>query len=96
MVELQEILICIPKRRKLPACLKPCLGFYIIRFIFYEKNRGDECSRNQTRFSDIGELEHSAAAAFPHDDAVDLSPSIPFALLLYIYIYVYANIVVYR
>ncbi|PON87068.1 Basic-leucine zipper transcription factor [Trema orientale] len=41
--------------------------------------RGDECSRNQTRFSDLGELEHSAAA-FTHDDAVDLSPSSIFSL----------------
>ncbi|XVE85959.1 hypothetical protein DITRI_Ditri17bG0133800 [Diplodiscus trichospermus] len=37
--------------------------------------RGDDCnSRQQTRFSDLGELDH-AAAAFHHDDAVDLSPS---------------------
>lgn len=42
------------------------------------KNRGDD---NQTRFADLGELEHSATV-FPHDDAVDLSPSIiPFPSL---------------
>ncbi|KAJ7943189.1 Transcription factor like [Quillaja saponaria] len=41
--------------------------------------RGDESSRNHTRFSDIGELEQSAAA-FPHDDAVDLSSSSMFSL----------------
>lgn len=38
--------------------------------------RGDD---NQTRFADLGELEHSATV-FPHDDAVDLSPSSMFSL----------------
>ncbi|KAK8657616.1 hypothetical protein V6N13_035846 [Hibiscus sabdariffa] len=38
------------------------------------KNRGDDCtSRHQTRFPDLGELDHPAVA-FHHDDAVDLSP----------------------
>ncbi|OMP06789.1 hypothetical protein COLO4_07887 [Corchorus olitorius] len=42
--------------------------------------RGDDCnSRNQARFSDLGELDHPAAA-FHHDDAVDLSPSSIFSL----------------
>ncbi|KAB2053301.1 hypothetical protein ERO13_A12G169200v2 [Gossypium hirsutum] len=42
--------------------------------------RGDDCnSRNQTRFPDLGELDHSAAA-FHHDDAFDLSPSSIFSL----------------
>lgn len=36
------------------------------------KNRGDD---TQTRFADLGELDHSATV-FPHDDALDLSPSI--------------------
>lgn len=46
-------------------------------------NRGDDCnSRNQTRFPDLGELDHSAAA-FHHDDAFDSSPSM---LSFYIYI----------
>ncbi|RVW45510.1 Transcription factor HBP-1b(c1) [Vitis vinifera] len=40
--------------------------------------RGDESSRNQTRFPDLGELEQSAA--FHHDDAVDLSSSAMFRL----------------
>ncbi|KAL5553484.1 hypothetical protein UlMin_040885 [Ulmus minor] len=40
---------------------------------------GDECNRNQTRFSDLGELDHSASA-FPRDDAVDLIPSSIFRL----------------
>ncbi|XP_057962549.1 transcription factor TGA2.3 [Malania oleifera] len=35
--------------------------------------RGDESSRNQSRFSGLGELERSAA--FNHDDTVDLSRS---------------------
>ncbi|XWS64332.1 hypothetical protein CRYUN_Cryun06bG0177400 [Craigia yunnanensis] len=40
----------------------------------------DECnSRQQTRFSDLGELDHPAAA-FHHDDTVDLSPSSIFSL----------------
>ncbi|CBI27049.3 unnamed protein product, partial [Vitis vinifera] len=39
---------------------------------------GDESSRNQTRFPDLGELEQSAA--FHHDDAVDLSSSAMFRL----------------
>ncbi|MBA0772987.1 hypothetical protein Gotri_008293 [Gossypium trilobum] len=43
-------------------------------------NRGDDCnSRNQTRFPDLGELDHPAAA-FHHDDAFDLSPSSIFSL----------------
>ncbi|MBA0731147.1 hypothetical protein Golax_025736, partial [Gossypium laxum] len=42
--------------------------------------RGDDCnSRNQTRFPDLGELDHPAAA-FHHDDAFDLSPSSIFSL----------------
>ncbi|XWS34014.1 hypothetical protein CRYUN_Cryun21dG0003000 [Craigia yunnanensis] len=42
--------------------------------------RGDDCNRrHQTRFSDLGELDHPAAA-FHHDDAVDLSPSSFFSL----------------
>ncbi|XP_022725632.1 transcription factor TGA2.3-like [Durio zibethinus] len=42
--------------------------------------RGDDCnSRHQTRFSDLGELDHRAAA-FHHDDAVDLSSSSIFSL----------------
>ncbi|KAL4609872.1 hypothetical protein ACB092_08G012600 [Castanea dentata] len=36
--------------------------------------RGDGSGRDQTRFSNLGELEQSAAA-FHHDDAVDLSPN---------------------
>ncbi|KAG8475687.1 hypothetical protein CXB51_032426 [Gossypium anomalum] len=41
--------------------------------------RGDDCnSRNQTRFPDLGELDHPAA--FHHDDAFDLSPSSIFSL----------------
>ncbi|KAL4383413.1 hypothetical protein GQ457_15G005230 [Hibiscus cannabinus] len=44
------------------------------------KNRGDDCtSRHQTRFPDLGELDHPAVA-FHHDDAVDLSPSSIFSL----------------
>ncbi|XP_021299702.1 transcription factor TGA2.3 isoform X2 [Herrania umbratica] len=42
--------------------------------------RGEDCnSRHQTRFSDLGELDHPAPA-FQHDDAVDLSPSSIFSL----------------
>ncbi|XP_017971464.1 PREDICTED: transcription factor HBP-1b(c38) isoform X2 [Theobroma cacao] len=42
--------------------------------------RGEDCnSRHQTRFSDLGELDHPASA-FQHDDAVDLSPSSIFSL----------------
>ncbi|KAL4347539.1 hypothetical protein GQ457_17G016280 [Hibiscus cannabinus] len=42
--------------------------------------RGDDCnSRHQTRFPDLGELDHPAVA-FHHDDAVDLSPSSIFSL----------------
>jgi transcription factor TGA len=41
--------------------------------------RGDGSGRDQTRFTDLGELEQSAAG-FHHDDAVDLSPSILFIL----------------
>lgn len=51
----------------------------------YCKNRGEENTRNQTRFSDLGELEQSAAA-FPHDDAVVLSPSILSLIFLSIYV----------
>ncbi|GMY18323.1 transcription factor TGA2.2 [Fagus crenata] len=36
--------------------------------------RGDGSGRDQTRFTDLGELEQSAAG-FHHDDAVDLSPT---------------------
>ncbi|BBG94447.1 bZIP transcription factor family protein, partial [Prunus dulcis] len=43
------------------------------------KNRGDDTNRNQTRFTDLGELEQSATV-FPHDDAVDLIPSSMFSL----------------
>ncbi|XP_021910390.1 transcription factor TGA2.3 isoform X2 [Carica papaya] len=39
----------------------------------------DDGSRNQTRFADLGELDHSATA-FHQDDAVDLSPSSLFSL----------------
>ncbi|KAK8659233.1 hypothetical protein V6N13_029442 [Hibiscus sabdariffa] len=40
--------------------------------------RGDDCnSRHQTRFPDLGELDHPAVA-FHHDDAVDLSPILMF------------------
>ncbi|GKU90374.1 hypothetical protein SLEP1_g4374 [Rubroshorea leprosula] len=42
--------------------------------------RGDDCSRNQTHFLDFGELDQHPAAAFHHDDAVDLSPSSIFCL----------------
>ncbi|XP_015895683.2 transcription factor TGA2.3 isoform X2 [Ziziphus jujuba] len=45
---------------------------YSHSFIYF---RGEENTRNQTRFSDLGELEQSAAA-FPHDDAVVLSPNV--------------------
>ncbi|KAL6186612.1 hypothetical protein ACLB2K_042732 [Fragaria x ananassa] len=38
--------------------------------------RGDD---TQTRFADLGELDHSATV-FPHDDALDLSPSSIFSL----------------
>ncbi|CAL2232245.1 unnamed protein product [Prunus armeniaca] len=41
--------------------------------------RGDDTNRNQTRFTDLGELEQSATV-FPHDDAVDLIPSSMFSL----------------
>ncbi|XP_062158513.1 transcription factor TGA2.3 isoform X1 [Alnus glutinosa] len=37
-------------------------------------HRGDGSGRDQTHFTDLGELEQSAAA-FHHDDAVDLSPT---------------------
>ncbi|KAB1221034.1 Transcription factor PERIANTHIA [Morella rubra] len=36
--------------------------------------QGDGSGRDQTRFADLGELEQSAAA-FHHEDAVDLSPT---------------------
>ncbi|KAM0993300.1 hypothetical protein FF2_008891 [Malus domestica] len=42
-------------------------------------SRGDDSDRNQMRFTDLGELEQSATA-FPHDDAVVLSPSSMFSL----------------
>ncbi|KAM0970699.1 hypothetical protein ACFX15_018143 [Malus domestica] len=41
--------------------------------------RRDDSDRNQTRFTDLGELEQSATA-FPHDDVVVLSPSSMFGL----------------
>ncbi|XP_070669674.1 transcription factor PERIANTHIA-like isoform X2 [Malus domestica] len=41
--------------------------------------RRDDSDRNQTRFTDLRELEQSATA-FPHDDAVVLSPSSMFGL----------------
>ncbi|XP_009336601.2 transcription factor TGA2.3 isoform X1 [Pyrus x bretschneideri] len=41
--------------------------------------RGDDSDRNQTRFTDLGELEQSATV-FPHDDVVVLSPSSMFSL----------------
>ncbi|CAL8994925.1 unnamed protein product [Prunus brigantina] len=41
--------------------------------------RGDDTNRNQTRFTDLGELEQSATV-FPHDEAVDLIPSSMFSL----------------
>ncbi|CAI9785357.1 unnamed protein product [Fraxinus pennsylvanica] len=37
--------------------------------------RSDESGRNGTRFTDLGELEQSAGAGFPHEGAVDLSRS---------------------
>lgn len=37
------------------------------------KNRGDENGRTDTRFTDLGELQHSSA--FHQEDAVDLSRS---------------------
>ncbi|GAV59176.1 bZIP_1 domain-containing protein/DOG1 domain-containing protein [Cephalotus follicularis] len=38
--------------------------------------RGDDNTRNQTRFVDLGELDQpTVAATFHHDDAVDLSPT---------------------
>lgn len=53
------------------------------------ENRGDENSRNETRFSDLGELEQSAAA-FTHDDAVVLSSSIlSLSLIARLYINIY-------
>ncbi|XP_019430043.1 PREDICTED: transcription factor TGA2.2-like isoform X2 [Lupinus angustifolius] len=41
--------------------------------------RGDETNRNPPRFSDLGELQHSAAV-FQHEDAVDLSSSSMFSV----------------
>ncbi|KAF3431820.1 hypothetical protein FNV43_RR26556 [Rhamnella rubrinervis] len=45
---------------------------YSRSFIYF---RGNEDTRNETRFSDLGELEQSAAT-FPHDDAVVLSSNV--------------------
>lgn len=42
--------------------------------------RGDEGSRHAARFADIGELEQSAG--FTQEEAIDLSRSINFSLLL--------------
>jgi hypothetical protein len=50
----------------------------------YVLNRGDGSGRDQTHFTDLGELEQSAAA-FHHDDAVDLSPSILFLRCLFLW-----------
>ncbi|KAK4260869.1 hypothetical protein QN277_003932 [Acacia crassicarpa] len=41
--------------------------------------RGDDAGRNPTRFSDLGELQHSVSP-FQHDDAVDLSSSSMFTV----------------
>ena len=68
------------------VCKRRCLYIYVL-------NRGDGSGRDQTHFTDLGELEQSAAA-FHHDDAVDLSPSILFlrslfmgsTLIYYLYI----------
>ncbi|KAM1315058.1 hypothetical protein ACFX13_018989 [Malus domestica] len=49
--------------------------FYSLSSFF----RRDDSDRNQTRFTDLGELEQSATA-FPHDDAVVLSPKYPLSL----------------
>ncbi|KAK7275229.1 hypothetical protein RIF29_16338 [Crotalaria pallida] len=41
--------------------------------------RGDDTNRNPPRFSDLGDLQHSASM-FQHDDAVDLSSSSMFGV----------------
>ncbi|XP_065880569.1 transcription factor TGA2.2 [Euphorbia lathyris] len=48
-------------------------------FLRVEDDDGEDRTRNQTRFSDLGELDHPAPA-FHQDDAVDLSPSSMFSL----------------
>lgn len=61
--------------------MKFLIHFPVSIFLWVLGNRGEDGSRNQTRFADLGELEQPAPA-FHHDDAVDLSPSIrPFLSL---------------